>query len=95
MITGMNIPERRELYGRRCFEDNSSGESNVTIDYDKLATKRLLHTMVTASAVQITAENTEAEFKPTSGGIQELNFRSTPSIWVYFSLDSSGSIHGS
>jgi acetyl-CoA carboxylase/biotin carboxylase 1 len=45
-------------------------------------------------AVRITAENAEAGFKPTSGGIQELNFRSTPSVWGYFSMDSSGSIHG-
>jgi acetyl-CoA carboxylase/biotin carboxylase 1 len=44
-------------------------------------------------AVRITAENAEAGFKPTSGGIQELNFRSTPSVWGYFSMDSSGSIH--
>jgi acetyl-CoA carboxylase/biotin carboxylase 1 len=44
-------------------------------------------------AVRITAENAEAGFKPTSGGIQELNFRSTPNVWGYFSMDSSGSIH--
>ncbi|KAL3763729.1 hypothetical protein ACHAW5_006173, partial [Stephanodiscus triporus] len=37
--------------------------------------------------------NAEAGFKPTSGGIQELNFRSTPDVWGYFSMDSSGSIH--
>ena len=44
-------------------------------------------------AVRITAENAEAGFKPTSGGIQELNFRSTPDVWGYFSMDSSGSVH--
>ncbi len=44
-------------------------------------------------AVRITAENAEAGFKPTSGGIHELNFRSTPNVWGYFSMDSSGSIH--
>ena len=70
---GINIPERRELYGRSCFEDNISDESNVTMDCDVLVAKRLPH-MVTASAVRITAENAEAGFKPTRGGIQELNF---------------------
>ena len=84
-----SIPEIRELYGRSRFEDNSSDESNV-IDFD--VAKRLPpygHCI----AVRITAENAEAGFKPTSGGIQELNFRSTPSVWGYFSMDSSGSIH--
>ena len=44
-------------------------------------------------AVRITAENAEQGFKPTSGGIQELNFRSTPDVWGYFSMDSSGTVH--
>jgi len=105
MITGINlpaaqlqvamgiklyhIPEVRELYGKNRFEDNSSDGSTI-IDFDN--TPRIPphgHCM----AVRITAENAEAGFKPTSGGIQELNFRSTPSVWGYFSMDSSGSIH--
>jgi len=83
-----NIPDIRKLYGQNRFED-SYGESAV-IDFDNV--KRLpayAHCM----AVRITAENAEAGFKPTSGGIQELNFRSTPNVWGYFSMDSSGSIH--
>lgn len=28
--------------------------------------------------------------QPTSGTIKELNFRSTPDVWGYFSVDSSG-----
>jgi len=105
MITGMNlpaaqlqvamgiklyhIPEVRRLYGKNRFEDNSS-DGSTYIDFD--TTPRIPpfgHCM----AVRITAENAEAGFKPTSGGIQELNFRSTPSVWGYFSMDSSGSIH--
>ena len=43
--------------------------------------------------MRITAENAEAGFKPTPGGIQEPNLRSTPIVWGYFSMDSSGSIH--
>jgi acetyl-CoA carboxylase/biotin carboxylase 1 len=84
-----NIPEIRELYGRNRFEDNPSDPS-TKIDFD--SAKRVSpngHCI----AVRITAENAEAGFKPTSGGIQELNFRSTPSVWGYFSMDSSGSIH--
>lgn len=84
-----NIPEIRELYGRHRFEDNAKHPS-ARIDFEN--TPRVPpngHCI----AVRITAENAEAGFKPTSGGIQELNFRSTPSVWGYFSMDSSGSIH--
>ncbi|CAN0455563.1 unnamed protein product, partial [Scytosiphon promiscuus] len=31
--------------------------------------------------------------QPTSGTIKELNFRSTPDVWGYFSVDSSGLVH--
>mmetsp|Transcript_9862 Transcript_9862/g.13939 ORF Transcript_9862/g.13939 Transcript_9862/m.13939 type:complete len:2377 (-) Transcript_9862:101-7231(-) len=84
-----NIPDIRELYGKNRFEDNPKDDSSK-IDFD--VAERVSpdgHCI----AVRITAENAEAGFKPTSGGIQELNFRSTPSVWGYFSMDSSGSIH--
>ncbi|KAL7542222.1 hypothetical protein ACHAXR_012111 [Thalassiosira sp. AJA248-18] len=86
-----HIPEIRELYGKNRFEDNdtvASGKSKI----DFSVTERVPpygHCI----AVRITAENAEAGFKPTSGGIQELNFRSTPNVWGYFSMDSSGAIH--
>lgn len=44
-------------------------------------------------AARITAENTDSGFTPTSGAVSELNFRSTPSVWGYFSVDSSGRVH--
>jgi len=84
-----HIPEIRELYGKNRFEDDVSDSKSV-IDFSK--TERVPpygHCI----AVRITAENAEQGFKPTSGGIQELNFRSTPNVWGYFSMDSSGSIH--
>lgn len=84
-----NIPEIRELYGRNRFEDNPSDPVN-TIDFDTAVRNKPSGHCI---AVRITAENAEAGFKPTSGGIQELNFRSTPNVWGYFSMDSSGSIH--
>eukprot|EP00566_Odontella_aurita_P005774 CAMPEP_0113543724 /NCGR_PEP_ID=MMETSP0015_2-20120614/10313_1 /TAXON_ID=2838 /ORGANISM="Odontella" /LENGTH=562 /DNA_ID=CAMNT_0000443907 /DNA_START=231 /DNA_END=1915 /DNA_ORIENTATION=- /assembly_acc=CAM_ASM_000160 len=81
-----HIPEIRELYGKKRFEDGI----DTSIDFDN-AERIAPHGH--CIAVRITAENAEAGFKPTSGGIQELNFRSTPSVWGYFSMDSSGSIH--
>ena len=84
-----HIPEIRELYGKNRFEDdNSDGKS--AIDFDVAERVPAYGHCI---AVRITAENAEAGFKPTSGGIQELNFRSTPNVWGYFSMDSSGSIH--
>jgi len=83
-----NIPDIRKLYGKNRFED-SYGDSAV-IDFDNV---KRLPAFGHCIAVRITAENAEAGFKPTSGGIQELNFRSTPNVWGYFSMDSSGSIH--
>jgi acetyl-CoA carboxylase / biotin carboxylase 1 len=84
-----NIPEIRELYGRNRFEEDPKAESSK-IDFENTARVSPNGHCI---AVRITAENAEAGFKPTSGGIQELNFRSTPNVWGYFSMDSSGSIH--
>jgi len=84
-----HIPEIRELYGKNRFEDVISDETTM-IDF---ATTKRNDPTKHCIAVRITAENAEAGFKPTSGGIQELNFRSTPNVWGYFSMDSSGAIH--
>ena len=86
-----HIPEIRELYGFHRFEDPecvAAGKS--VIDFDTVERRPPNGHCI---AVRITAENAEQGFKPTSGGIQELNFRSTPNVWGYFSMDSSGSIH--
>ncbi|CAB9525754.1 Acetyl-CoA carboxylase 1 [Seminavis robusta] len=84
-----NIPEIREIYGRNRFDDNPK-DASAKIDFDNVSRVPANGHCI---AVRITAENAEAGFKPTSGGIQELNFRSTPNVWGYFSMDSSGSIH--
>jgi acetyl-CoA carboxylase / biotin carboxylase 1 len=84
-----NIPEIRELYGKHRFEDDPYAETSKIAFESTPRVAPYGHCI----AVRITAENAEAGFKPTSGGIQELNFRSTPNVWGYFSMDSSGSIH--
>ena len=84
-----NIPEIRTLYGQNRFADDPSSE-DARIDFTTAERQPANGHCI---AVRITAENAEAGFKPTSGGIQELNFRSTPSVWGYFSMDSSGSVH--
>jgi acetyl-CoA carboxylase/biotin carboxylase 1 len=84
-----NIPEIRTLYGQNRFADDPSSKE-ARIDF---MTAERQPANGHCIAVRITAENAEAGFKPTSGGIQELNFRSTPNVWGYFSMDSSGSVH--
>jgi acetyl-CoA carboxylase/biotin carboxylase 1 len=44
-------------------------------------------------AVRITAENPDAGFKPSSGSLQELNFRSSTNVWGYFSVGTAGGLH--
>ena len=44
-------------------------------------------------ACRITSENPDEGFKPSSGTVQELNFRSTKHVWGYFSVAASGGIH--
>ena len=44
-------------------------------------------------AVRITSEDANDGFKPTCGGIEELNFRNSPDVWGYFSVKSGGGIH--
>ena len=99
MITGVNIPaaqlqvamgiplganpDIRHLYGRDRF-------STDPIDFDNEEKRPPDGHCI---AVRITAENPDAGFQPTSGHIEEINFRSTPDVWGYFSVDSSGMVH--
>ncbi|XP_053202232.1 acetyl-CoA carboxylase-like isoform X2 [Panonychus citri] len=44
-------------------------------------------------AARITSENPDEGFKPSSGTVQELNFRSNKNVWGYFSVSASGGLH--
>ncbi|XP_017269284.1 acetyl-CoA carboxylase isoform X2 [Kryptolebias marmoratus] len=44
-------------------------------------------------AVRITSENPDEGFKPSSGTVQELNFRSSKNVWGYFSVGATGGLH--
>eukprot|EP01094_Clydonella_sp_ATCC50884_P002538 TRINITY_DN11939_c0_g1_i1.p1 TRINITY_DN11939_c0_g1~~TRINITY_DN11939_c0_g1_i1.p1 ORF type:complete len:2190 (+),score=948.83 TRINITY_DN11939_c0_g1_i1:693-6572(+) len=77
------IPEVRHLYGRDTF-----GTSSIDLYNDP---QRKPHGHVIAA--RVTAENPDLGFKPTSGQIQELTFRTCPGVWGYFSVTSRGSLH--
>ncbi|KAF0697377.1 Aste57867_11929 [Aphanomyces stellatus] len=99
MITGVNLPacQLQVAMGiplhmipdvRRLYQKDSFGKTPIDFDTDKQAAP---HGHVIAA--RITAEDPNAGFQPTSGQIEELNFRSTPDVWGYFSVDSSGRVH--
>jgi acetyl-CoA carboxylase/biotin carboxylase 1 len=79
-----NIPDIRSLYNKPRFGD--CGPVDLAVENQKPPHGHVI-------AARITAENPDAGFQPTSGLITELNFRSTPDVWGYFSLDSHGQVH--
>ncbi|KAI9477730.1 MAG: acetyl-CoA carboxylase [Benjaminiella poitrasii] len=107
MVSGVNLPaaqlqiamgiplyrirDIRVLYG---VQPNSASE----IDFDftnptSLQSHRRPTPKGHVIAVRITAENPDAGFKPSSGIMHELNFRSSTNVWGYFSVVSSGGLH--
>ncbi|KAJ3713704.1 hypothetical protein C8R42DRAFT_751922 [Lentinula raphanica] len=107
MVSGVNLPAAqlqvamgiplhrirriRQLYG---VAPNAASE----IDFDMIKPdanqlQRKPRPKGHVVAVRITAENPDAGFKPSSGSLQELNFRSSMNVWGYFSVSSAGGLH--
>eukprot|EP01133_Synstelium_polycarpum_P019716 gene19716-23611_t len=78
------IPDIRKLYKQQPLEDSP-------IDLQDFSQR--LPAKSHCIAVRITGENPDEGFKPTSGSIHELTFRSTPNVWGYFSVGASGGLH--
>ena len=74
---------------REFYDEDKSSIGEIDLDYFKPNSAYPRHCI----AARITAENPDLGFQPTSGLIEELNFRSTPDVWGYFSVDSSGLVH--
>ncbi|CAG8532450.1 333_t:CDS:2 [Funneliformis mosseae] len=107
MVSGVNLPaaqlqiamgiplhqirDIRVLYGLA-----PSGTSEIDFDFsdpESLQTQRRPAPKGHVIAVRITAENPDAGFKPSSGMVHELNFRSSTNVWGYFSVNSAGGLH--
>uniref|UniRef100_A0A6V7QRJ1 Acetyl-CoA carboxylase n=1 Tax=Ananas comosus var. bracteatus TaxID=296719 RepID=A0A6V7QRJ1_ANACO len=88
------IPEIRRFYNM----DHGGGydawrKTSVVatpFDFDKAESVRPKGHCV---AVRVTSEDPDDGFKPTSGKVQELSFKSKPNVWAYFSVKSGGGIH--
>ncbi|KAJ3042399.1 acetyl-coenzyme-A carboxylase [Rhizophlyctis rosea] len=107
MVTGVNIPaaqlqvamgiplccirEIRTMYGL-----TPHGTSDIDFDFSDEKSHTILRKPKPKGhviAARITAENPDAGFKPNSGKVLELNFRSNSNVWGYFSVNASGGVH--
>lgn len=107
MVTGVNLPAaqlqiamglplHRIRHIRQLFGVAPNAASEVDFEMVKPESNQLQrkpHPKGHVVAVRITAENPDAGFKPSSGSLQELNFRSSTNVWGYFSVASAGGLH--
>ncbi|XP_017779998.1 PREDICTED: acetyl-CoA carboxylase isoform X2 [Nicrophorus vespilloides] len=78
------IKDIRLLYG-----ESPWGMTEIDFDQPKHKPQPWGHVI----AARITSENPDEGFKPSSGTVQELNFRSSKNVWGYFSVAASGGLH--
>ena len=107
MVTGVNLPaaqlqiamgiplhrvrDIRLLYG---VEPHASSELDFHFDSAaSLKTQRRPQPRGHTTACRITSEDPGEGFKPSSGTMHELNFRSSSNVWGYFSVGTAGGIH--
>ncbi|OCH83943.1 acetyl CoA carboxylase [Obba rivulosa] len=92
----MGIPLHRIRHIRQLYGLAPNGTSEIDfgmVDPDASKLQRKPRPKGHVVAVRITAENPDAGFKPSSGLLQELNFRSSTNVWGYFSVSSAGGLH--
>ncbi|KAI0796098.1 acetyl CoA carboxylase [Abortiporus biennis] len=92
----MGIPLHRIRHIRQLYGVAPNGTSEIDFEMtDPEASKlqRKPRPKGHVVAVRITAENPDAGFKPSSGSLQELNFRSSTNVWGYFSVGTAGGLH--
>ncbi|CAG8448007.1 11827_t:CDS:2 [Ambispora gerdemannii] len=92
----MGIPLHRIRDIRVLYGVEPHGTSEIDFDFltlQSLQTQRKPAPKGHVIAVRITAENPDAGFKPSSGMMHELNFRSSTNVWGYFSVNSAGGLH--
>ncbi|KIY63781.1 hypothetical protein CYLTODRAFT_493632 [Cylindrobasidium torrendii FP15055 ss-10] len=92
----MGIPLHRIRHIRQLYGVPPNAASEIDFDLvrpDATALQRKPRPKGHVVAVRITAENPDAGFKPSSGSLTELNFRSSTNVWGYFSVSSAGGLH--
>lgn len=100
MITDVNLPAcqlqiamglslHRIKDIRTLFGQNASADSDIDFDNSNMRPVPKGHVI----AARITSENPDEGFKPSSGSVSELTFRSNRNVWGYFSLSACGGLH--
>ena len=92
----MGLPLHRIADIRRLYCVAPDSASEIVFDMTESDPKQLQQKpspQGTVIAVRITAENPDDGFKPSSGSLQELNFRSNVNVWGYFSIGAAGGLH--
>lgn len=107
MVTGVNLPaaqlqiamgiplhrirDIRLLYG---VDPNTDSEIDFHFEKEESLIKQRRPTAKGhCTACRITSEDPGEGFKPSSGTMHELNFRSSSNVWGYFSVGTAGGIH--
>ncbi|XP_043240119.1 acetyl-CoA carboxylase-like isoform X2 [Amphibalanus amphitrite] len=85
----MGIPMRRIKCIRLLWGESPWGDSAIDFN-DTSKRKRPVGHVI---AARITSENPDEGFKPSSGTVEELTFRSSTNVWGYFSVAASGGLH--
>ena len=100
MITGLNLPACQlqiamgiSLHRIKDIRAmwNETNNLDTEIDFDNLESRVAPKGHVIAA--RITSENPDEGFKPSSGTVSELTFRSNRNVWGYFSLTACGGLH--
>ncbi|XP_077570345.1 acetyl-CoA carboxylase-like [Stigmatopora nigra] len=85
----MGIPLHRIKDIRLLYGETAWGDSIINFDNPECPPSPRGHVI----AARITSENPDEGFKPSSGTVQELNFRSSKNVWGYFSVGPTGGLH--
>lgn len=85
----MGIPLHRIKCIRTMYGESPWGDTTIDFDNPRQKPQPWGHVI----AARITSENPDEGFKPSSGTVQELNFRSSKNVWGYFSVAASGGLH--
>ncbi|CAI4050081.1 hypothetical protein SUVZ_13G3390 [Saccharomyces uvarum] len=84
----MGIPMHRISDIRKLYGLDPTGTSRI--DFKTLPRPKPKGHCISC---RITSEDPNEGFKPSTGKLHELNFRSSPNVWGYFSVGNNGAIH--
>ncbi len=89
LMVAMGIPLHRIKPIRQMYGEDPYGFNDIDFKNPANMPSPSGHVI----AARITSENPDEGFKPSSGTVHELNFKSNKNVWGYFSVSASGGLH--